>query len=86
MALILQQIPAFPTATCGVVTCVSHSHLSAVQPSQATTQVSIHDIMDRPWPTTLASKKAFEKALADALNSQRIKAMNVKEVSPRRLA
>lgn len=37
--------------------------------------------MDHPWPSNPASKKDFAKALAEALQSQRVKAMNVKQVS-----
>lgn len=65
----------------GVVSPMSHPPFSAVQPSTATSSISIHDIMDHPWPSDLASKKEFAKALAEALQSQRVKAMSVKEVS-----
>lgn len=42
---------------------------------------SVHDIMDYPWPCDSASRKVFEKALAESVKLERIKPMHVLKVS-----
>lgn len=43
--------------------------------------MSVHDIMDDPWPHDTASKKDLEKALREAFDLERIKPMHVLKVS-----
>lgn len=49
--------------------------------AQGVKQTSIHDIMDHPWPEDNTSKKVFEKALQEGLQSRRIIDMNIPKVS-----
>ena len=43
--------------------------------------MSIHDIMDSPWPHDSDSKKVFDKALGEGFELDRIKPMHVLKVS-----
>ncbi len=42
--------------------------------------MSIHDIMEEPWPTDLASSHVFEHVLAQAVNAGGLKSMSVRKV------
>jgi hypothetical protein len=42
--------------------------------------VSIHDIMEEPWPTDLASSHVFEHVLAQAVSAGGLKSMSVHKV------
>ncbi|DBA83649.1 hypothetical protein WJX77_008334 [Trebouxia sp. C0004] len=48
---------------------------------QSSRAVSIHDIMEEPWPTDLASSHVFEHVLAQAVNAGSLKSMSIHKVA-----
>ncbi len=62
-------IPDCPKSACRILKCMQNAR-----------EVSIHDIMDDPWPTDETPANLFEEELAEAVRAGRLLDMTIYKV------
>lgn len=74
----------FQCLICSIPTAVHlrwwESHAAKPQDSQDGSEVSVHDVEDKPWPYDKYTETALGNALGSGVHAQRIRPMSLKQV------